>query len=262
MEQELVKREDVGSLPFVLMDKLDDSLIIAELEGKMPDVLTYHFKDKGQEIWGLSKAGVDEAKAELSKQGEALRVLDYQYIDQPDCGMFIVKVGRYVISKDGKEIMLDSTLGSKRQPKKTVYGKDNPFWFEQGISKAQRNAFHSLIPKSIVQAVIEYSKTHGKVKEVSSNGDYEQKTRPKDAQEGQENPKSIPEHGVKEGFISVPQARRFYALAKQTGVEDDVIKTWLKNNYGISSTKEIPLAKYDEIVKAVQEQLPEFVGGE
>ena len=72
------------SLPFVIMDKLDDQLIIKELEGQLPEILTYHYSDKGQEIWGLSKAGVDEARAELAKKGECLRELEMQFVDGMD----------------------------------------------------------------------------------------------------------------------------------------------------------------------------------
>ena len=153
--------------PFVLMDKLDDDMIVQELEGRMPEVLTYHFSDKGQEVWGLSKAGVDEAKGELAKKGEVIRELDVNFQDNENEALFWVKAGRYVVSKDGREILLDTAIGFKRQPKKyDRTGNLNPFWFEQGGIKACRNASFRLIPKSVTQAVIEYAKQKGKVKEV------------------------------------------------------------------------------------------------
>ena len=154
------------SLPFKLMDALDDQLIIAELEGRMPEILTYHFSDKGQEVWGLSKAGVDEATGELSKQGEVIREMELVFTDGQEEAFFTVKAGRYVVSKDGREILLDTKFGTKRQPKKTARGNDNTFWYEQGSIKACRNASMRLIPKTIVQAVIENAKKKGKVKEV------------------------------------------------------------------------------------------------
>jgi hypothetical protein len=163
-EQALQKRDD--SLPFKLMDALDDQLIIAELEGRMPEVLTYHFSDKGQEVWGLSKAGVDEATGELAKQGEVIRELELTFVDGKEEAYFTVKAGRYVISKGGQEVLLDTKFGTKRQPKKTPRGNDNSFWYEQGSIKACRNASMRLIPKTIVQAVIENAKKVGKVKEV------------------------------------------------------------------------------------------------
>jgi len=162
--REIAVRDE--SLPFKLMDALDDQLIIAELEGRMPEILTYHFSDKGQEVWGLSKAGVDEATGELSKQGEVIRELELSFTDGQEEAFFTVKAGRYVVSRDGKEILLDTKFGVKRQGKLTSKGNPNTFWYEQGAIKACRNASMRLIPKTIVQAVIENAKKKGKVKEV------------------------------------------------------------------------------------------------
>ena len=165
-KEALVKRDDFT--PFLLFDRLDDELIIRELEGQLPDVLTYHFKDPdtGKEIWGISKAGVDEAKAELGKRGgEVIREMEVMHSDKDDEAYFTVKAGRYVVSKEGKEILLDTAFGFKRQPKKTPKGRPNPFWFEQGAIKAARNASSRLIPKSVIQGIIELGKASGKVKE-------------------------------------------------------------------------------------------------
>jgi len=164
-KEALVKRDDFT--PFLLFDRLDDELIIRELEGQLPDVLTYHFKDEtGKEVWGISKAGVDEAKAELGKRGgEVIREMEVTHSDKEDEAYFTVKAGRYVVSKEGKEVLLDTAFGFKRQPKKTPKGKLNPFWFEQGAIKAARNASSRLIPKSIIQGIIELGKASGKVKE-------------------------------------------------------------------------------------------------
>ena len=160
-EKALIPKDE--SLPFRIMDALDDQMIIQELEGRLPEILTYHFTDKGQEVWGLSKAGVDEAKCELGKQGECIRELEVEFKDNEIEVYFTVKAGRYVVSKEGREILLDTAFGFKRQSKKTVTGKDNSFWFEQGGIKAARNASMRLIPKIIVQAVIESAKKKGKV---------------------------------------------------------------------------------------------------
>lgn len=164
-EKALIEKDD-SSLPFRLMDALDDQMIIQELEGRLPEILTYHFAEKGQEIWGLSKAGVDEAKGELAKQGECIRELEVEFKDNDNEAFFTVKAGRYVVSKDGREIPLDTAFGFKRQPKKFSSGQLNSFWFEQGGIKAARNASMRLIPATIKQAVIEYAKQKGKVKEV------------------------------------------------------------------------------------------------
>lgn len=165
MEKSLQAREEFQA--FVLMDALDDDLIVQELEGRLPEVLTYHFTDKnGKEIWGLSKAGVDEATGELAKKGEVIRELELTYTDKETEGLFNVKSGRYVVGKNGQEILLDVKFGTKRQPKQTDKKVDNPFWYEQGSMKAARNAASRLIPEHIKQGVIEYAKNAGKVKEI------------------------------------------------------------------------------------------------
>jgi hypothetical protein len=170
MEERLPKQiEKDESLPFRIMDSLDDEMIIQELEGRLPEILTYHFKDRGQEIWGLSKAGVDEAKGELARQGECIRELEANFVEKEEEVFFTVKAGRYIVSRDGKEILLDTAFGFKRQSKKFPSGAINPFWFEQSGIKAARNASLRLIPKSIVQAVIEHAKQKGKVKDISDD---------------------------------------------------------------------------------------------
>jgi len=169
MAEEIVKKEEFS--PFVIMDKLDDELIIAELEGKVLDTLVYHYKDKGQELWGLSKAGVDEATGELAKRGEVIREVDVDVTWDDSFFYAKAKAGRYVVSREGQEVLLDTKFGSKRQDKKWKRGtdeeKENPFAYELAITKACRNASIRLIPKAIQQAVIEAAKKKGGVKQVS-----------------------------------------------------------------------------------------------
>lgn len=57
--------------------------------------------------------------------------------------------------------------------------------------------------------------------------------------------------GTGEPVISEAQSKRFYAIAKGTGWADEDIHTWLKNDYGIESSKDIPKSKYEEICKIV-----------
>ena len=152
--------------PFQIMDRLDDKQIVAELEGRLPEILTYHFKDKGQEVWGLSKRGVDEAKSELARKGEVIREMDFNWTNEKDEAYFVVKAGRYLINNEGQEVLLDTAYGTKRQPKNWKKDKPNPFWFEQGGMKASRNACSRLIPNKIKEAVIAYAKKEGKVQDV------------------------------------------------------------------------------------------------
>lgn len=55
MTGEMVTKPVDDFTPFVLMDKLDDEMIVQELEGRMPEILTYHFADKGVGSVGIIK---------------------------------------------------------------------------------------------------------------------------------------------------------------------------------------------------------------
>ena len=68
------------------------------------------------------------------------------------------------------------------------------------------------------------------------------------------------------GFVSLPQTKRFWAIAyaagTQIGLESDAVEEhigeWLPREYGIESTKKIPSDKYDEII----DKLLDLGGGE
>lgn len=174
MTENVPKVQD-DSLPFWLMDRLDDDLIVQELEGRLPSILTYHYTDKatGKEIWGVSKSGVDEATAELAMKGEVIRELEMNMVDKEDEALFTVKSGRYLVNKEGtREILLDTKFGFKRQSKRNAGGGYNTFWYEQGSIKAARNASMRLIPKMVIAGVVELAKKRlaegnvGAVKEI------------------------------------------------------------------------------------------------
>jgi hypothetical protein len=153
---------------FRLMDTLDDKQIIEQLEGRLPEVLTYHFSDGKTEVWGLSKNGIDECKAEMAKKGEIIREVECECIDQGDEAFFKCKAERIVVASTGQEVRLDTAFGFKRQPKKSPRGSFNSFWYEQGSIKSCRNAVSRLIPSAIKEAVIAYAKAGGKVKELDA----------------------------------------------------------------------------------------------
>ncbi len=168
-----VARVDKGSLPFVMMDAADDALIIAELEGRILETWVYEFSSGGQKVQGLSKIGIDQATRELAKKGEVLRELEHEYkIDPTDKGymLFTVKVGRYAISQNGQEILLDTAIGAKRQWTKMLRRDGrvapDPFWFEKGLAKAARNAKHRLIPEEIKSKILAFAKKKGRVQEI------------------------------------------------------------------------------------------------
>jgi phage recombination protein Bet len=53
-------------------------------------------------------------------------------------------------------------------------------------------------------------------------------------------------------YISEAQRKRLFAIAKSKNVNNDKIKEILLNEYGISSSKEIPVDKYNEIIEIIE----------
>lgn len=169
MSTALVPRYD----PFVAMDRLDDELILAELQGRIADALAYSFEQGGKQVVGLSKAGVDATVREMAKQGEVIREMSLDWRDNGDEVLFTAKAGRYVVKTDNEsgqviEVLMDTAFGCKRQSKKMPKGGDNPFWFEQGSMKAARNARMRLIREDLKQQVIALAAKQGKTRRLSA----------------------------------------------------------------------------------------------
>lgn len=53
-------------------------------------------------------------------------------------------------------------------------------------------------------------------------------------------------------LISENQAKRFYAIAKGKGMDADTQKEWLTSNFEIKDSREIPLDKYEAIIKELE----------
>ena len=178
MTQQIMNR-DVQ--PFQWMDAKDDEAIVLELKGVKSTALVYEFPQDGKTIRGLSKVGVEEATRELALgRGEVLRVLhDPTWRIDGEYYEVAVTAGRFLVNQDGREIPLDTTVGAKRQWTKMRLKSGeivpDPFAFEKAISKAVRNAKHSLLPVDIIEAVIAKGQAQGRVVAVA-----EESTQPKD----------------------------------------------------------------------------------
>ena len=72
-----------------------------------------------------------------------------------------------------------------------------------------------------------------------------------EAQKAQETPKPL-SNGAPEPMISEPQRRRLFAIAKGASIEPESLDEFLKFQYGISSTKQIPKSLYEEICNVVK----------
>ena len=55
-----------------------------------------------------------------------------------------------------------------------------------------------------------------------------------------------------DGKISDAQQKRLFAIARNAKMSTEQLKAFLKDNYGIESTKDIPWQQYQEICEAVE----------
>jgi hypothetical protein len=105
--------------PFQLMDRLDEEALRKELEGMATTDLVYVIREAGQEVIGLSKAGVDECCMALVSQGQVIREEDLQYEligeGEEREALFKVKAARFAVSPTGQDVRLDQVIGVKRQ---------------------------------------------------------------------------------------------------------------------------------------------------
>lgn len=157
----------VGSNPYLLFDHADDEAIIAKLKGAVVSAYVYKFEQQGKPVYGLGVDGAEACKRELARNGE---IIEEESItlekDDNSAGYFTAKASRWAVSAQGNRIKLDTAIGTKRQPKLMPGGSPNPFWYEQGCSKAMRNALLRLTPEGIKQRVIEmYKQEATKVEE-------------------------------------------------------------------------------------------------
>jgi hypothetical protein len=163
---------------FERFDEIDDKVILKELENQVVDDWVYHFVVEGHHIWGLGKVGIDACTRKMGEKGVALREDYVNYgVDptNPEYVLFTASVSKHVVGKAGAEATIESAIGTKRQwtiLRRKIQGEyklvPNKFWFEQGSQKALRNAKARLIPDEIKTKVIEFAKTHKKVKEIDA----------------------------------------------------------------------------------------------
>lgn len=178
----------VKTQAFEVMDKADENLIVEQLKGhQLPDVYVYQYEDRGTAVTGLSVVGVGQVRRKMAEKNEVIRVLGDPQIRETEKEIYvIVKAGRYKYNKDGKEYLFDVTYGAKRQSKVFPGWKKtpNPFFFETGISKAERNAVRRLLDEplaqSLINACIKGGKNLQKLNGKKPAPSQEEKTLPKD----------------------------------------------------------------------------------
>jgi hypothetical protein len=143
-----------------LFDREDDAAVIAKLEGQVVEEYVYSFSQPNGTVYGIGINGAEACKRELAMTGEIIEEDDVKIESETlEEARFQAKCSRWAVRKtDGLRIRLDSAIGLKRQPKFTTRRNGsqeaNPHWYEQGGSKATRNAILHLTPKTIQRRII------------------------------------------------------------------------------------------------------------
>jgi hypothetical protein len=152
-----------GANPLALMDDIDLNEIMSKDLVPVAE-WTYSFETRAGKIEGVSVRGVQDAVRALATKGEAIRVVDvHMDLETPKEAFFVARAGRYAISPTGAEILTDTAIRGKRQPKymKLRDGGEqfNEFWYEIGIAKAARNVMDAMLPEALRQWMKEQART-------------------------------------------------------------------------------------------------------
>lgn len=135
---------------FDIVEKFDDAAIIEIMTGQAIQEYVYSFKQGGQNVEGLTLAGINEA---ANRRG-GIQVEDIQFQETENSWIAIVKAVDTVTAS--------SRCGAFEQTK-TIGGKEDPFAFTKAIHKAQRNAIKQLLPVTVIREVLNfYLKNKGK----------------------------------------------------------------------------------------------------
>lgn len=229
----IIPKKESPSLPYMLMDRQDDTLILQELQGAVIEHLVYSFKDRGgKEITSLSKAGVDQTVLEMSnKKNFVYEVVDTNFREDEKYFYVDVKVerSRLLFNRRGEykgKIPMGSATGHKRQAKKVFTRKglqDDQFAYEKAFSKAERNAKMSLIPKPFVLEMIKLFRKKGQVKEIT----LEQK-------------------------IGSAELRTIHAVGAELGLNHEKIKDLVRDQFGYESLNEIEKGQLQEVMELLK----------
>lgn len=182
LEPEGLQGERDESRALLVLENIDTDLIVQELEGRAVRQWAYRFREGegGQEVTGLTVAGVEQCSRESAKHGEALRIIrrDWYPMDAgadgtPNAWFAVVEVGRYAVRETGEEILLDTSLGTKKELLRKYSARkrrwyENPHALDVAISKAVRNAKKKLLDPELQERVLEKALGSGQVLESSA----------------------------------------------------------------------------------------------
>ena len=154
------EQQDAASTALVVLNDVDDDLILAELAGRASQAWVYKLPATGggEPQTGLTIQGVHAVGREMAKNGEALRVMDWDFRETLDHVTAFVRVGRYAIRQDGTDALLDVSLGTRREhfrkPKRNGGWYLDPTALEKAMSKAERNGMAKLLDEGLRQKTL------------------------------------------------------------------------------------------------------------
>jgi len=199
----------------IVIDRLDDDLIVQELQGRAVETWAYRFSEGGQEVTGLTVTGVEQACRESGRHGEAIRITDHTETETDDAFHAVVTAGRYYVAGDGREVLVDTAIGAKREPKlkwspKNAKWYTDKFAFEKAISKAARNAKGKLLDDGLKAEVVAMALKAGRYRDVPQR---EQKGARKAVQKEEAPPSAV--------SVRLDEARRrLFAVAGEMGISE------------------------------------------
>ena len=176
-KQKTRKRKSKALTPYEAMDIIDESQIVNEIEGRIPESaekMVYSFLDKqtGKEVVGLSWRGTKEAWREFNKRKVAqISIADKALISQGqsngELGNF-VDILVYAYDNKRKIGSWGASRGWEKQRKKDGSIIDDKFPSAKAISKAQRNAVNNLLPAEKVAKMINAWIKRGSAQQIES----------------------------------------------------------------------------------------------
>ena len=218
---------------YELMDRKDDQQILAELQGRFLDEYVYEFPQDGKTVTGLSWIGTKEASREYGGIQVPLEKLKIITEDDKSVTVAVESFDVYTGT---------SRIGLKRQQKhlRLRDGRvlENPFYFEQAVSKAQRNAINAVIPYTFVKAWIQLKRKGAT---------------PRQIQEAEQQIQDIKEQSVDQKKIQIA------ALLKKLGHSPQSPAEYQKVVKDITNIKLEP-QNYDEVISRLQVSVAELNG--
>ena len=263
-----------------LGDMLDDEQVKGELKNAVLEDFVYKVRGKLR----LTKKGVDWACREYAKKGEIIKVIDHpKVVTDPEDVEYVlctVLAQRSALA-DGKEVPLDTSIGSKRQWRKMKLADEddtgngspgkpgeivpNPYWFEHAVSKAQRNAKLSLMEADYLAKIVEawlFKKTGKQVPDAAKKppAQPKQEAKPKTPVEiakekAEAAKKAAQEKPTDKPALSTADTRqRLYALLSVIGFKTDEEKkaAFLQFLPEYKSSTEVPEKTLVDLIEALR----------